>query len=71
METLAPQLGLPVVEQHQRAEDLYAADALFLTNSVMGLRAISRLDGKTFALSQCLLDLQAAYAREARECCES
>ena len=41
----AQRLGGPVREVRARPEDLKTADAIFLTNSLIGVRAVSALDG--------------------------
>lgn len=41
----AQRMGGPVREVRARPEELKAADALFLTNSLIGVRAVSALDG--------------------------
>ena len=44
----AATLSLPVMEGHYAPEALAAADAAFLTNSLIGLRAIRRIDDRSF-----------------------
>ena len=44
----APSLGLVVEESCARPTDLARAEAIFLTNSLVGLRPVSGLDGKLF-----------------------
>jgi branched-chain amino acid aminotransferase/4-amino-4-deoxychorismate lyase len=45
---MAPSMGLAVEESHASRDDLAHAEAMFLTNSLVGLRPVSGLDGKLF-----------------------
>ena len=42
-------LGIAAVEAHEGLEALVKAQAVFLTNSLIGVRPVSRLDGRTYA----------------------
>ena len=45
---LAPEQGLAVEEARLLPEEVFAADELFLTNSVIGVWPVRELDGKAF-----------------------
>ena len=44
------QLGHPVRQTRLRIEDVYAADALYITNSLLGVRRVTHLLDRTWAL---------------------
>jgi branched-chain amino acid aminotransferase/4-amino-4-deoxychorismate lyase len=45
----AADLGVTAVEAHAGADALAAAEAVFLTNALIGVRAVRQLDGRLFA----------------------
>ncbi|MDP5072052.1 MAG: aminodeoxychorismate lyase, partial [Congregibacter sp.] len=57
VETLAPKLGLTATRVTLQCADLKDADALFICNSVMGIRGIARWDDTSFAPSSVLARL--------------
>ncbi|EAQ97948.2 aminodeoxychorismate lyase apoprotein [Congregibacter litoralis KT71] len=69
METLAPKLGMTAEEKPLQARDLREADGLFLSNSVVGVRGISRWDEQDYPPSERLSALQQSFFSEARQCC--
>ncbi|MFT7288213.1 MAG: 4-amino-4-deoxychorismate lyase [Halieaceae bacterium] len=68
LEKLGPDLGLQVEEKRLRVADLLASDALFLSNSVRGVRSLSRLDAHEFVGSPWFPKLQHAYVQAALAC---
>ena len=60
---LAGELGIPVAERRLTLADLEAADAVFLTSSVRGLRPARSLDGRTLRSSGNLVALLASQLR--------
>jgi branched-chain amino acid aminotransferase/4-amino-4-deoxychorismate lyase len=44
----APGLGLKVIETREGRDSLARADAIFLTNSLIGVRPVSRLDAQSY-----------------------
>jgi branched-chain amino acid aminotransferase/4-amino-4-deoxychorismate lyase len=46
--TAAPALGIRVAEAHAGLDRLLRADAIFLSNSLIGLRPVAALDGRRF-----------------------
>lgn len=56
----AGRLGVAVAEVHAPVEALRGAEAIFLTNSLMGVRAVSRLDEMEFGPSALVAQLAAA-----------
>jgi 4-amino-4-deoxychorismate lyase len=48
--SIAPELGLKVEEGKFRLEDVISSDAAFLTNSLIGMSAISGIDGEKIPL---------------------
>ena len=61
---IASDLGIAVAERSLRLEDLHAADAVFLTSSVRGLRPVRRLDGVDLEPAGELVGVLAAALRE-------
>lgn len=53
-----------VIEGNFRREDLYEADAAFLTNSVMGIMKIAEIDGKCYGENDILGAIKAEYDRK-------
>ena len=58
----APGLGLAVVEAHEAVEALEAADGLFLTSSLIGLRPVRRFAGRDYPTHALLPPLAGACA---------
>ncbi len=56
---LAGRLGLEAREVHAEPQTLAAADGVFLTNSLIGVRPVVGLDGQTFAQSDLVSRLAA------------
>ena len=52
---------LPTAERRVRPEELFRADGVFLTNSVMGIHAPSQLDQRPLPQSPLIAELSAAY----------
>ena len=52
MDTLAPGLGLACEETVLRPADLEAAEELFLTNSIQGIRCVARCEGLCFTSTE-------------------
>lgn len=64
-ETLAPQLGMNVVERQLTLEDLAQARELFMCNSVFGIWPVTHLvpQGLSYAIGPASLELQSAWQR--------
>lgn len=60
--TAAEGLGLSVVTPEARPEALFEAEGVFLTNSLIGVRPVSRLDGRDLSVSPVTDRLAAAVA---------
>ncbi len=60
--TLAPTLGLHAEETSLSRERIAAADGVFLTNSLIGVTPVTRMDGQTFPISPYIQTLARAYA---------
>ncbi|HUO22098.1 MAG TPA: aminotransferase class IV [Caulobacteraceae bacterium] len=58
----AVQAGLRPYETRARLADLAGADALFITNSLIGVRPVSRLDDRVFAPDRRIAALKAALS---------
>jgi aminodeoxychorismate lyase len=71
LEKLAVQVGLSAKETRLTASQLHRADAMFLCNSVIGIRNVAQWDGRSFAPSATVEQLQQIYKREAELCCAS
>ncbi|MFT4768677.1 MAG: 4-amino-4-deoxychorismate lyase [Glaciecola sp.] len=69
LEKLSAQQGLSAVEATLTVSDLQSADAMFICNSIMGIRNVARCDELEFEPSAVLERLQQAYYQEARQCC--
>ena len=52
--------GIAVLEVHADLQSLYAAEGVFLTSSLIGLRAVSAVDGRKLAISPMVDDLAVA-----------
>lgn len=68
IESLAPALGLEVREAAIKPDDLRASDSCFVTNTLIGIRSVSRLDQCSFAQQLALAALHNAYREEAQAC---
>jgi para-aminobenzoate synthetase/4-amino-4-deoxychorismate lyase len=60
---LAAELGIPAAERRLYARDLAAADDLFLTSSVRGIRPVRSLDGEPLQRKDPLVERLAAELR--------
>jgi branched-subunit amino acid aminotransferase/4-amino-4-deoxychorismate lyase len=69
MEQLSAAVGLSVMETGVDDARLLAAEGLCLSNSIIGVRCVARLDARVFAPSPKLLALQKAYFDAAKRCC--
>lgn len=69
MEQLSAQVGLRAKEASLKPEHLEAAEAMFICNSVIGIREVAQLDERSFAPSAVVEQLQSAYKQEAQLCC--
>ena len=58
----ARRLGVEIAEVHAPAEALAGSEAVFLTNSLIGVRSVSRLDGVAFGASALVERLVAEVA---------
>jgi len=65
MDTLAPQLGISVVERNLTMKDLARARELFMCNSVFGIWPVTRLAPRELAypIGSVTLKLQSAWRR--------
>jgi 4-amino-4-deoxychorismate lyase len=52
LEKLAPEAGIPVVEEVLHPADLEAATELFLTNAIHGIRSVSQCEGLSFTSTE-------------------
>lgn len=64
---LASNLGIPAEEGNYTPSDLQESDRVFLTNSLMGIMTVSRIDDKPKAIQGSLLDLLMSAYREYME----
>ena len=69
LDKLAGLAGFDARVQPLTLDDLDAADAVFLSNSVMGIRAVASLDGRPVGRSDAVSELQKLYREEALACC--
>ncbi|WP_439107342.1 aminodeoxychorismate lyase [Congregibacter sp.] len=69
VESLSVKLGLRVTETPVTEAELSNSDAVFLCNSVIGIRGVSRWGNRLFEPSAIVSQLQTAYFDEARQCC--
>jgi para-aminobenzoate synthetase/4-amino-4-deoxychorismate lyase len=60
---LAADLGVPAAERHLDLADLHAADDLFLTSSLRGIRPVRSLDGELLARPDPLVERLAVELR--------
>jgi 4-amino-4-deoxychorismate lyase len=60
----AGRLGMQVVVRDVELSELYAADAIFLTNSVFGLWPVARFEQRHWTDFSCISQLRAALAQE-------
>jgi 4-amino-4-deoxychorismate lyase len=65
----AGELGLAVEETRITPDELYAADELFLTNSVIGVWPVCRLEGRIFPVGQATRELSRWLAVRIQEEC--
>jgi branched-chain amino acid aminotransferase len=65
---LAPELGLTPVERAVRCEELAAADAVFLTNSLRLIRPVTELDGRALGRRPLEAIVDALCARAGAQC---
>ncbi len=59
---LAQAAGISVIEDHASREDVLAADELFVTNSVIGIWPVKRLEQQRFEVGNITRSLQSLYA---------
>jgi 4-amino-4-deoxychorismate lyase len=59
---LAQAAGISVIEDHASREDVLAADELFVTNSVIGIWPVKRLEQQRFDVGNMTRSLQSLYA---------
>ncbi|WOJ94163.1 aminodeoxychorismate lyase [Congregibacter variabilis] len=69
LEQLSGQLGLSAEEGTLKAAQLEAADAMFICNTVVGIREVAQWDEHSFEPSAVVRELQRTYKREAQFCC--
>lgn len=69
LETFAEQLGIGASAAALGVEELQAAEAMFLCNSIMGVRSIAQWDSRVFEPSDTVAELQREYFQELRQCC--
>ena len=48
-ERIAPAMGIEVEIRNVKVEQLFTMDEVFMTNSVMGVRTVARINGKDIA----------------------
>lgn len=68
MQQLAPMLNLGVAEADFFLHELRATDAMFVTNTVMGIRRVGRIDAQTLPDCAAITELQRAYTAAAKTC---
>ncbi|MEM6483538.1 MAG: aminotransferase class IV [Pseudomonadota bacterium] len=66
VDTLAPSIGVPVQEEEFTLRDLLQADGVFVTNSLVGIRTVSRVDDHELVNSELVTSFQDFYFRELR-----
>jgi aminodeoxychorismate lyase len=71
MQELAPAAGLGTDECELRMADLLDADAVFLSNSIMGLRSVAMVEERAVTTAAVIEQLQADYRRAAMACIAS
>lgn len=60
---IAEQLRIPLIEKHISQTELYSADALFVTNSVIGIWSIKQLEHQHYLKSALIEQLQTFLSR--------
>lgn len=64
---LAARLGIPCMETRLSADDLHAADGIFLTSSIRGVMSVSRLDDRKLPPCETTTMLRKAWDQAVRE----